>query len=463
MTMLRNARPSLPRRLASDRRGNVAMMFGLMVLPMLGAVGLAIDFGTIMTARTKAQMAADAAALQASGVVRELIKDSDGSEASTTAAIAEGKRRGDLLFKAHADKASLKDYTIDTVVKRDGQNITASANFTVRTSTYLATLFSKESFTAAGDAVSSSSLPAYSDVYLALDISGSMGIAASQAEMVKLFNAKGKQKAGKSEPTGCVFGCHTIETDKGWTESFSTVAAKNNVRLRIDVLRDAVIEMITTAEKDSEASLIYRIALHTMGATANAGSWALNQVAPLSNNFSSLRNAAKKIDIATPPGSAPQKQNSYINEQLNSLANTLPSSFSGSSQAKSKKYVFLVTDGARDVPQSFGSCTTPPNSGRCVNSINPAYCEAIKNKGITVGVLYTTYVPVTEDPAIPNGKLEYWFNLELMQTGAYAKIAPALKQCASDGWFFEASDADSIKAAMAKMFEQTTLAPTLTN
>jgi hypothetical protein len=80
-----------------------------------------------------------------------------------------------------------------------------------------------------------------------------------------------------------------------------------------------------------------------------------------------------------------------------------------------------------------------------------------------VGVLYTTYVPVTEDPAIPNGKLEYWFNLELMQTGAYAKIAPALKQCASDGWFFEASDADSIKAAMAKMFEQTTQAPTLTN
>lgn len=470
------------RRFPDHQAGNVAMLFGLLLLPMLGAIGLAVDFGSILTARNKGQVAADAAALQASGVARDLIKAGDGSDASTAAAIAEAKLRAEKLFKVHAEQSGLTNYTPTVSIIRTGQKISTTVSFTVDTTTYIAKLFKQSAYSATGSAASSSTLPSYSDVYLALDISGSMGIAASQAEMTKLYNAKGKRTDNKTQATGCVFGCHVIES--GWKESFSTVAKNNNVQLRIDVLRDAVQTLITTAENDADSAPIYRIGLYTMGASSDASTWSLNKLYGLSNNFSALHTAAGTIDIATPPASAPQKQNTYINEQLNSLLPTIPASKDGSSQDMSKKYLFIVTDGARDVPSSFGSCTTPVkknsgpwkdlSSGRCTNAINPSYCKSFKDKGVIVGVLQTTYVPIPNDANKPydaTSNVNQWFGFELRDnlvpssstTKIYDRISPALQECASPGWFFEASDGDAIEVAMKKMFDQTTFAPSLTN
>lgn len=469
-------------RFARDQRGVVALMFGLMILPILGAIGLAIDFGNVMAARSKAQMAADAAVLQASGVARDLIKDSSGSDADTANAIADAKKRAESLFAAHAAQAGFGSPVATITITRTGQVIEATASFTVATKTFVGRVFGRDSFTAVGKAVASSSMPTYSDVYLALDISGSMGIAASQTEMTKLYNAKGYRVGGGVLQTSCVFGCHTIES--GWTESFSSVASRLGVRLRIDVLRDAVLNMVNTAQSDAESAPIYRLGLYTMGASADASTWSLNAIAPLSNNFATLKTAAQTIDIATPPPTAPQKQNSYINEQLTSLGSTVPTSYDGSSQAKSKKYVFIITDGVRDVPASFGSCTTPPSrnygkwgtmsSSRCTNAINPAICKTFKDKGITVGVLYTTYIPIPDNANSAYDKTNnynQWFGFEVRDnpvpgsssTLVYGQVQPALQTCASTGWFFEASDDTSIEAAMTAMFAQTSLAPALTN
>ncbi len=472
----------LARRAGSDQRGAVALLLGLLIVPLIGAVGLALDFGNIMTVRSKAQMAADAAALQATGVARDLIKSSDGSDTASAAAIADAKTRAKALFDAHAQQAGLKDYTINVTVTRTGQDLAATAAFTVKSNNFLSKYFGYSSFRAVGGATSNASLPSYSDVYLALDISGSMGIAATQDEMTKLYNAKGKRTAGGTQQASCVFGCHTIES--GWSESFSTLASRLGIRLRIDVLRDAVVDMIATAQSDADSAPIYRLALYTMGASADASTWSMNALATLSNNFSTLTAAAKTIDIATPPLTAPQKQNSYINEQLNSFLSTVPTSYDGSSQAKSKKYLFIITDGVRDVPSSFGSCTTPPkrdyagnknlSSGRCTNAINPAFCKAFRDKGITVGVLYTTYMPIPDNANTAYNKstnFNVWFGFEVRDnpvpssttTMVYDQVPVSLKSCATDGWFFEASDDVGIEAAMAKMFAQTTNAPSLVN
>ena len=455
------SRRAISRPFLRDDRGAVALIFGLMLLPLLGAIGLAIDFGNVMTARTKAQMAADAAALQATGVARDLMKDGDGSTTSTNSAIADAKTRAAALFNAHAQQSNLKTWTVAVTVTRTGQSLTAKVDYSVTSQNAFGKIFGQPQFKATGSATSAASLPSYSDVYLALDVSGSMGIASNNDEMIKLFQAKGKRTDGTKLQTSCVFGCHTVETDKGWSESFSSVASRLNIRLRIDVLRDAVLDMITTAESDADAAPIYRLGIYTLGATADASTWALNQLSGLTNNFNSLRAVAKTIDIATPPLTAPQKQNTYINEQLAYAAPMLPQSYDGSSQAKSKKYIFIITDGARDVPSSFGSCTAIDD--RCVNSINSSVCKSFKDKGITVAVLYTTYIPVLSDPAIASSGLEYWYKRQMVDTGAYAKIAPALKDCASPGWFFEASDDEAITKAMADMFAQTTAAPSLVN
>lgn len=437
--------------IARDRRGNVAVIFGLTLLPMMGAVGLAIDFGNVMVARTQAQTAADAAALQASGVARDLVKNGDGSAAATTAAITEAKTRATALFRAHAQQEHIPNAAVNVTVVRVGQELRATADFSVQTPNSFGKLFGQPTFKASGSVSSSATLPAYSDVYVALDISQSMGIASTQAGMNTLYTARAKKTDGSTVQTSCVFGCHTVES--GMAESNQAVAKRYGVQLRIDVLRDATTKMITTAQSDSDQALIYRLALYTMGMTAAYTGPQLKQLAALSNNFTALSAAAATIDLGPSPGNG--YSDSYLNENMASLAAIVPTSSDGTSQTNSKKYAFIITDGVRDI-QSASQCVQTGN--RCVSALSQTSCDDMKNRGITVGVLYTTYSPINPIAAGTN-----WYQVQVVNTGVAAASPPALKGCASPGWYFEASDATGIDKALQTMFAQTTYAPSLTN
>lgn len=63
--------PIPDRRLRSDERGNVAVLFSLMMIPVFGIAGAAIDFSETARVKTRMQQAADAAAL-AAGTARDL-------------------------------------------------------------------------------------------------------------------------------------------------------------------------------------------------------------------------------------------------------------------------------------------------------------------------------------------------------------------------------------------------------
>ncbi|MGL5363168.1 MAG: TadE/TadG family type IV pilus assembly protein [Bosea sp. (in: a-proteobacteria)] len=56
---------SVLKRLAHDKRGNVAMMFGLALLPVLGMAGAALDYSQAVNLQAKLSAASDAAALAA--------------------------------------------------------------------------------------------------------------------------------------------------------------------------------------------------------------------------------------------------------------------------------------------------------------------------------------------------------------------------------------------------------------
>ena len=56
---------ALARRFARDRSGAVAMIFGLMLIPMAAMIGLAVDFGRVYAVNSSTQGALDAAALAA--------------------------------------------------------------------------------------------------------------------------------------------------------------------------------------------------------------------------------------------------------------------------------------------------------------------------------------------------------------------------------------------------------------
>src|ERR1700674_490223 len=60
----------LLQRLHHDRSGTVAMMFGLLAIPITAVIGLAIDFGRVYAVQSQTQSALDAAALAAGRVAQ---------------------------------------------------------------------------------------------------------------------------------------------------------------------------------------------------------------------------------------------------------------------------------------------------------------------------------------------------------------------------------------------------------
>src|SRR6202030_3362857 len=122
-----------------------------------------------------------------------------------------------------------------------------------------------------------------------------------------------------------------------------------------------------------------------------------------------------------------------------------------------QKYVFFVSDGVAD--ESNAGCLKTMNnasfgniSPRCQSPINPALCTTIKNRGIKIAVLYTTYL------ALPtNSWYNTWiapFNLGPYGPSPNSQIALNMASCASPGLFFEVSPTQGISSAMNALFQK---------
>ena len=79
-------------------------------------------------------------------------------------------------------------------------------------------------------------------------------------------------------------------------------------------------------------------------------------------------------------------------------------------------------------------------------------CTALKNRGIKIAVLYTTYL------ALPtNGWYVAYidpFNQGPYSPSVNSKIAQNMESCASPGLYFEVSPTDGISEAMTALFNK---------
>jgi hypothetical protein len=99
-----------------------------------------------------------------------------------------------------------------------------------------------------------------------------------------------------------------------------------------------------------------------------------------------------------------------------------------------QEVLFIVTDGVADeasggqrIYYPFGASTS--------------WCQTIKNRGIRIAVLYTTYNPLPT-----NG----WYNTYI--AGEQSSIGPDAQNCASPGLYFEVNTGGDISAAMIALF-----------
>jgi Flp pilus assembly protein TadG len=453
----------------SDRRGNLAIIFGFAMLPLIGLVGAGVDYSRAARVQTFLQAAADAAALgsvanASAGYKAALQQGSNGP-------VATGQTQALSIFNGEINgRTGFTVTTLNANVAVTNWQVTSTVTFTATVPTVLMEVLGWQYLTVTGTSVAANGLPSYIDFYLLLDNSPSMGLAATQADINKLIPLT----VTSGTPNGCAFGCHDISGQ----QDFYTIAKNNNVTMRINVLAQATAQLMTFAQSPTIELLNnqFRMAIYTPGSWGSTGTSDMakqvtNNYAPHcvvgctstgSNPTSSLSaagTAAAQIDLMTVNANG---ENNDRGTNFDSLlpamnsTNIIPTPGNGQGANPPQKVLLIVTDGMADEVDP-GNCTgNLPGGSRCVEPLNPTLCTPIKNRGIRIAILYTTYLQL---PSSGPGS-DAWSTTHAMPS--VPNIAPALQACASPGLYSAVGPNEDISAALNKLFAQAVATARLT-
>lgn len=436
-----------------DRRGNFGVMTAILMVPLLGAAGIAVDYSNESELHTELMEAADAAALGAIAPNTVGYKAIQAMAGDGEITVAEADAN-DMFMAQRSSGLSqtLSDLPVNVTIKvaKVSGVVTSTVNFSVDAPTTFMKVLGVNSMTVAGTATATSggmSSASYTDFYLLLDNTPSMGIGATQADIDALVKATANSPdaAGRN----CAFACHMV-----WgsgvenTDSNYIIARANDITLRIDVVTDAVKGLMDDAAEETQPNQ-YRFAAYTFGSAASetAPYYGIQRISSLTGDLSTMRNAIGQISLMT-------TQHHQFNEDALTSFDTAFTSIgkeiktdggTGASTGDRQEVVFFVTDGMGDSRKD--SCTGGSwwsNPDRCLQPIDPKLCSALKDRGIKVAVLYTTYLPIPTDP-IWNQAIN----------PVFAKnIGPNLKACATEGLFFEVKPTDDMAASMSALFSK---------
>lgn len=421
--------------LLKDRSGNFAMMAALLMIVLCASIGSALDYMSALDARQKLQQAADSAAVgaiaeQSVGVLAALSKGSTG-------AIAEAEADAQQWFRTNTDAKTLAYVTnFDFDITRTSTTFTSRVEFHASVPTTFLRIIGRNSINIAGAATGTYSPVTYTDFYLMLDNSPSMGLGATTSDISLLEANNG----------GCAFACHI----EGSTTDAYALAKTIGATLRIQLVASATQSMISTAKSTRRYNDQYRMALYTMGAAATNA--VLTEVAAMSSNLDTIKTAAGTVDIMSIPyQNYNSDQQTDLLTNLTSLKTTMGTGGQGLSAADRQKVLFLVSDGVEDASRSTGCLKKLSGSTRCQQPIDTSVCTKIKANGVRIAVLYTTYLEINNNS---------WYNTWIKPFRS--EIATNMRACASDGLYFEVSPSSGIADAMNALFLKVVNMPRLT-
>ncbi|MGL9619520.1 pilus assembly protein [Bradyrhizobium sp. U531] len=434
---MRAALSSTIRRFGRDRRGNIAVIFALACVPLITTVGCAVDYSRATQIRAKLQAAADSASVGA------VAKASPGFAAAGTmtsdGSIAVGVTDAKNIFNANV--ANLTGYTLNSVtptVVKSGSTVTSTVAFSGSIKTMFLGVIGKTALTMTGTSTATASMPLYVDFYLLLDNSPSMGVAATPADVSTMVNNTSDK---------CAFACH----DYNDSNNYYNLAKTLGVTTRIDVLRSATQSLMDTATASETYSNQFRMAIYDFGASSKT--IGLRALFSLSASLSSAKTAAGGIDLMGVYGN----NDSYTADKDTQFSTVFPAINSaiaapgaGTSSAP-MKYLFFVSDGVAD-EYNTGCSKTLVSGGRCQSPIDVSLCTTIKNRGIKIAVLYTTYLQLPTN----SWYMSYIdpFNKGPFGPSPNSEIAQNMESCASPGLYFEVSPTQGISDAMNALFRK---------
>jgi len=457
-------------------------MFAIAAVPMMIGIGAAIDYSRLATFQTKLNHAADIAALAS------ISKDAQPFTKTPTQA---GVKK--IFNQAAAAVTGATITSFKATITKGVSDLTVQVNYTARVALVFGAFLGKPTSNVSGTATASVNSPPYVNFYLLLDNSPSMGLGATPADINSLITLTANQppttfpnvKSGSIARSSCAFACHQHTfNSSGQITGEDTgdnyhIAKANGVTLRIDVLRTATQQLTQTASSTESFSNQFAMAVYTFSDT-------FQTIAPLSTSMSTVSSNAAAIDLAYAYWDQRDAQTSY-DTALSYMSSTMPNAGNGTSLASPLEFLFLVTDGVEDQPVGSASGSGDPadqpasylpknnqpnlanslagnvNSGRLIDLIktdSTSMCATVKNRGIKIAVLYTPYMPVTN-----NGFYNTWIASSPMNNNnlvnpndptdpASNGIGQALKGCASPGFYYQVTPTTGISQAMQALFQK---------
>jgi Flp pilus assembly protein TadG len=207
-------------RFRRDRRGNIAVIFAISCVPLITAVGCAVDYSNASRIKAKLQSAADAASVAAisqksAGYIAASLMTTDGT-------IPAGVTDATNVFNGNV--ATIPGYAGLSVqasptptVTKTGIKLASNVSFTAQVPVTFLKAIGYTTLTVTGSSTSNASLPPYLDFYLTLDVSGSMGLPSttSEAQRMQYINPDNIVQY----PTGCTLACHFSPQNSACTDS----------------------------------------------------------------------------------------------------------------------------------------------------------------------------------------------------------------------------------------------------
>ncbi|TGD98627.1 pilus assembly protein TadG-related protein [Methylobacterium nonmethylotrophicum] len=455
--------------LARARGGGINILFGLSLVPIVGLVGLGVDYGVAVTNRSRLDRAADAAALAAVVTAKAYVAANSSQNGVLAAALTAGKTQAVNTFNVNTGTVPLATVSLATPqVVASGQTITATVTYTATIQNSFSKLFLVPTTTMGNTVTASADLPSYLDFYLMVDVSGSMGLPSTASGMTQLASVNNDMYSDYKQ--GCQFACH-FPGYVGWTK------AAGKIQLRSDAVNNAVCALIQRASIPSVPNQ-YRIGIYPF----------INQLATLAGQTSDVTSLKTSAQCALAWPLAFTNLLDTGTTQLNSFGDpttgtgaggthfevALPQMKTivsqngfgdGSTSAARKPFVFLITDGMQNGQHFFvmsnGKYAYPGNPSQFAGygnawwdgsqpaQIDSNNCTALKNAGATISILY---IPYNIIDFVDKGGGIAWENNRV--NGFSPTLATPLQACASPGYFRTANTPADITAALNAMFDQ---------
>ena len=485
-------------RFRRDECANISVMFALALLPILTAIGCAIDYTEAVRLRIKLQSAADAASVasisqQSLGYNAALQMTADGT-------VTAGVDDAIAIFKGNA--ASFPGYSnlsLNAQVTKTGVKLASTVTFSADLPTTFMGVVGYRNLTVTGNSKSTSSLPPYLDFYLMLDVSGSMGLPSTDAEQTRL--AAINPDNYKQYPNGCTFACHftsssscpstnqkyntngycmgfpmsrvsysgvkKLITNNGGklpssllssltsVSSCPTDGTDSCIQLRADAVGAAVQQLLVTANATQKTPNQFRIGLYPfvrylyayapLTASINGAT-----TTPGTINYAAA-NLASQLD--TGANASLGAGGTHFENAFPSMNSIITSVGDGSATSKTLPYVFLITDGAQNPQVYWNGSWSGSNSATTMDTTK---CTTLKNRGIIISVLYIPYQPIQNPTTFANSE-------DIYANNNIPKIPPSLQACASTGYFYTANSPADITSALNAMFNHALVTAHITN